>query len=379
MRSLQRRFAPLVIIVAIFASLSCSFSPSGTPETKPTNSPFQATAAAVQAIATAAAQQLKATPSASSTETATMPGAAPELNSLRNNTDQLTSYRMALTLAGTGKDDQGKPANQSLTFVQEVVKAKNTSHFMISAQGMADIPASLAGGNFDYYQMEKQSYLYTKKVDDKAASCVSFGSDQSTSTVNDLDPTEMMKDIQTDRLLGKGETVNGVAADHYTVTKSAMGFGTVTSENSEAWIAQDGGTMVKFIGTAEGNFDFSTKFTGTLTWTYDLTDVNKDFTIELPPECAQQQQATADIPVPENATKYGNLGSIITFSSPDVPKDVAKFYRDNLPGKGWTIKDDSSMGTIVTLTISKDGKSMSIMISPGENDKGSSVIITPAQ
>jgi hypothetical protein len=87
----------------------------------------------------------------------------------------------------------------------------------------------------------------------------------------------------------------------------------------------------------------------------------------------------ADLPLPGNATKVGNLGSVITFSSSDTPKVVATYFRNNLPAKGWTIKNDSSLGDIVTIAIEKEGKSASIMITLGENNQGSSVLITPAQ
>ncbi len=85
-----------------------------------------------------------------------------------------------------------------------------------------------------------------------------------------------------------------------------------------------------------------------------------------------------DFPIPSNATGQGALGDILTFTSPDVPTIVGDFYRTSLPGQGWTLGSDSSLDTLVMLTIQKDARKFTIMISPGANNQGSSVVITRA-
>ncbi len=156
-----------------------------------------------------------------------------------------------------------------------------------------------------------------------------------------------------------------------------MGFGELTSESGEVWIAQDGGYAVHFVGQAEGTFDLSTSIKGQMNWTYDLKDVNTTFTIDLPEICANQQNALSDLPIPDNATKVSSLGQIITFGSPDKPDVVAKYFRDNLPGKGWKITEDSAMGdTLFMLTAEKGEQTLSIMIAADDQTQGTSVIIT---
>lgn len=383
MSAFQRRFAYVVIVVAIFASLSCAFGPSGGSNPAPTAAP--ATSAPLATIPPQAATALQPTPTAeppvahaTAGPTQAAASGGEKLSSVNSNVDQLSSYRMAFTLSGSGKDENGSPVKQDMAFGQEVVKAKNSLHFSINGLGSLEASMAALGESLDIYQLDKQTYLYTPKQGDKTASCMSFGSEDAAFSDSLLKPGDMMKDIQTDQLIGKGEMLNGVKTDHFTVKKSVLGFGTATNESGEVWIAQDGGYVVKFAGQAEGSFDFTNKFTGNMAWSYEMKDVNVDFTIDLPQECAEQQNLT-DIPMPENATKVGNLGTITTFGSPDAPDVVAKFYRDNLAGTGWTLKDENALGDIVTLTIEKDGKSMTVMITPDDDTKGSSVIITPAQ
>ncbi len=187
----------------------------------------------------------------------------------------------------------------------------------------------------------------------------------------------MMKDIIPGALIARGELVNGVKTDHYKVDKVGVGFGELTSESGEVWIAQDGGYAVHFVGQAEGTFDLSTSVKGQMNWTYDLKDVNQAFTIEVPEICANQQSALGDLPVPDNATQINSLGQIVTFGTPDKPDVVAKYFRDNLPGKGWKITEDSTMGdALFMLTAEKDGKVLSIMIAADDKTQGTSVIIT---
>jgi hypothetical protein len=145
------------------------------------------------------------------------------------------------------------------------------------------------------------------------------------------------------------------------------------------WLAQAGGYIVRFAGTAEGEFTLITDSTkGTVTWAYDLTEANRVKEIILPAECIEAAAAVSDLPIPPNATDQGNLGDLITFSSPDAPKAVGDYFRSNLPGKGWKIVSDTAMDTVVMLTIQKDTRKYSIMIAPGTDNPGSSVVITRA-
>ncbi len=367
---LGHRFTIFVLLAAVLVNTSCApGAPAGGSPTEPpkaTQTP--------QATATTAPTN---TPMPTPTDTPGPEATAPELSSINSNVSQLNSYRMSMVFKVSGKDADDKPQDQTMTFTQEVNTATNTLHFSISGfEGL--FGTGTGSGTFEFYQLDKNTYLISTLANQTAPSCISFSSEDATFDKNAFDPGAMMKDIIPGALIARGELVNGVKADHYKVENVGVGFGDLNSESGEVWIAQDGGYVVHIEGQAEGTFDLSTSVKGQMEWTYDLKDVNQAFTIELPEICANQQNALGDLPIPDNATKVSTLGQIITFGTPDKPDVVAKYFRDNLPGKGWKITEDTTMGdTLFMLSVEKDGQSLSIMIASDEQTKGTSVVITP--
>jgi hypothetical protein len=189
-------------------------------------------------------------------------------------------------------------------------------------------------------------------------------------------PEQMFGNLEKGDLIQSGEVVNGVKTDHYRVKDFQLALSAAASRQGEIWIAQDGGYTVKFSGEAQGQVGLGkTQAQGTMTWEYDLTEINRLAGISLPAECASAQQANEDIPVPSNASEKDIYGGVIAFSSPDAPGTVADYYRIELPANGWTISDESTDDPLYIFKIKKDDRKMQVMISPGENE-GSAVIIT---
>ncbi|MGQ9816079.1 MAG: hypothetical protein ACUVR3_13185, partial [Candidatus Roseilinea sp.] len=176
------------------------------------------------------------------------------------------------------------------------------------------------------------------------------------------------------RLVERGVTVNGVRTDRYTFDETSIGFGVFSKASGDMWLAQEGNFVVKYVGTATGKMlMFGGDIDGTATWNYQLEEINTLSSIELPPECVAQKPAD-DIPVPAGATDKGQFGGMITFKTTDTAEQVAKFYQAEMPAQGWTEGEASEFGDMRTLSFTKDDRSLSIMISLG--DDGTSVIIT---
>ncbi|HET9224518.1 MAG TPA: hypothetical protein VFO07_18540, partial [Roseiflexaceae bacterium] len=213
-----------------------------------------------------------------------------------------------------------------------------------------------------------------------AQKCIGMTSDQDAgSMAAAFKPSDIIGGLNQAKLVGKGETVNGVVADRYSFDQNALSFGTFASAQGEAWIAQDGGFLVKYVGTATGKNSFLTSKSaeGTFTWEYNLTDANKVGAIDLPKECEGQQPAD-DIPVPEKTTDKASFGKMITFKSPDAPADVAAFYKQQMPKQGWEAGEASEFGDLQTLNYTKDGRKLSITITK-EEQGGSAVMISEAE
>jgi hypothetical protein len=283
---------------------------------------------------------------------------------------------MSILMTVTGKDAQGKAVTQTIDLKQDMLKSKNSMHFGLRGSGW---DTSGLGGNIDIYQIDKTGYLAMTDAKTEKMTCLSYSSDKPAFDTSSLiKPDDMFTDVQGGALVAKGETVNGVKADHYKLKNAALSTGTTKSQSGDMWVAQDGGYLVKVVATAEGDFSsFGATVSGTMTINYDLTNINKIKEIPLPKECAAQTGGADDLPaMPSNATDVASLGSIITFSSPDAPKVVGDYYRKAVVAKGWKITSDSPLDALVMLTITKDTRTFSIMITTGKDNKGSAVVIT---
>ena len=387
MKKLERMGTIFVIVMAVVVSLSCAIGAGETATNTPqppvaTQLPAATLAVPTQPVQTQAivSPQPVETQNVASPQPATgVTPTAPEINTITGSEANLDSYSMSLAIHQDGTDDKGNPYKQDFTFAEDTIKSQKADHFKISGMGAL---LGVSSGDLDIYQIDTSLYMYSPAQNDQKASCLAMSSGSSPIVPSTMNPGSMMKDIQTDQLLEKGVTVNGVVADHYSVKSTDMGFGTATSESGEVWLVEDGGYPVKFTGQAQGTFDESSfgstsgSFTGTTSWDYELTNVNQLKSIDVPPECTQPT-TQSDLPIPSNAAGLSQLGGMTVFTSPDKPADVSAYFKKNLPDKGWTVDSvDDSLGSVITIDISKSDQKMQIMITAGSSGSGSSVIIT---
>ncbi len=304
------------------------------------------------------------------------------IDNLSSTLETLDSYRMRFTFGFDGKDDQGKDQKGSIQIVQEVVKATNDRRLRYSTEGnlssgspgAAGSAASPSGGAYEILQIGDTSYLYSPEGtgDQK---CFSYsGGDQGTSQTTELfKPDDIVGGVKDAKLVKRGETVNGIVTDHYTFDQGGLSFGTFSSAKGDAWIASDGGYVVKYTGEATGkNALFGQSTEGSFTWEYLVEDVNTIKEIALPAECEGQKPA-ADIPIPSNATEKNSFGNIQTFITVDEPAAVAEYYKKELPGQGWQAGAGNSLGDTETLEFTKEGRKLAITIT--KNEQGTNVIL----
>lgn len=387
----KRAIALFVVLGVVFISLACSVgnlipglgeNPTATPadavliqpsDVVPTISAVTPTALPLRATSTLAPSRASSTPATLQT-TQTSP---PALVDIQSGLDKLDSYQMDFQVVLEGKDPNGKDVKQNLSLFQEIIKSKDSMHLKMEGSGMSTNQAS---GAIETFQVGKIGYLLALGENQTAPTCISYSSDSPMVDLETLSPAEMLGQIKEQTLIAKGETVNGVKTDHYKIMRGSWGIGKVTSEDGDAWVAQDGNYLVRYTGQAKGEFELTADLiTGTMTWTVNLTRINQVGEITLAPECVAASQASQDIPIPANATDQNTFGDIITFNTPDEPKVVADFFRSELPVKGWKIDKDSALGTTMVIKISKDDRVLTIMVTPGTGDKGSSVTVTKAQ
>lgn len=375
MSRFESRFAVLVFVALVFSSLACSINFGGGTET-PTQTPgsaVQTPGSVVQFPSPTPAQQATQPPAQT---IPTLAAALPQFGAVNSNLDKLDSYRIVFSMGFKGKDKDGKDVDQTVTILQEKIKSKNSSHMKMSGMDLG------SDGFLEMFQVDKTAWMYIKSKDQPKATCLSYSSDKPAVQENDLiTPDEVVKDLTAESLVAKGETVNGIKADHYKLKKPNFGMSNVTSSSGDIWVAQDGGYVVRLNGKADGTFDITGKqIIGTMTYNYDLSDVNKLTGITLPAECKTQAESSSDLPIYPTATDKFNMGDdMISYKTPDSVDVVAAWLRKELPNRGWKITQDSNMGGVAMLAIEKSGKKLQVMVTPGQGNKGSQVIFSKAQ
>lgn len=127
------------------------------------------------------------------------------------------------------------------------------------------------------------------------------------------------------------EEINGVAVKHYNFDENNVNrqSGKNDSAKGEIWIAEEGGYLVKYELTA----NISTEdFTGTRSWSYELTPLAGDEAFQLPEPC---QPVLADLPALQDATAIIVLPGFQQYLTSSTRTQVVEFYNESLPGSGW--------------------------------------------
>ena len=183
-----------------------------------------------------------------------------------------------------------------------------------------------------------------------------------------FDPSDLYTGAEEYQFVGR-ETVNGIDTRHYTLSLSpalvaAYAKGDVTDMEAEAWVADEASLpafvvrfriYVKAGGDEPGEWNYS----------YEIYDVNTPFTIE-PPEGAAT--FPEDVPQYPNAHDMTLMENMISFSTPDDAATVADFYRTNLADMGWTQESDQEMSGMMMQTWTKEGRTLQLMITPGDGE-----------
>lgn len=144
--------------------------------------------------------------------------------------------------------------------------------------------------------------------------------------------------------------------------------------NVDVWIADESDLpkiVVKMEYRLEGKVDDQDV---TFILSQSVTDLNEPFTIE-PPSADEVGGLPDDVPLYPEASEVTTMAGMTVFTTADSIEDVAAFYEDNLGTAGWERTAHTDMEAMVTSTWEKDGQSLQLTITPGDDDGGSSVMI----
>ena len=144
---------------------------------------------------------------------------------------------------------------------------------------------------------------------------------------------------------------------------SSIALGQVNGAKStgEVWVAEKGGYVVKYLLTTKATADYFGNATeGTLTWDYELTNLNKPVTIKLPADCPP---GLVDAPQLPDATNVVSMPGALTFDTSMGLADVAAFYEKQLPALGWKLVGQPTINdTSALVDFTQKSKSLRVII-----------------
>ena len=300
-------------------------------------------------------------PAVSATRSAAQPG---DLG-IDASTNGLPTYRTQMLVHFTGQDDAGQAFQSTLTLVEEIDQAQAAQHLLAKTEISDQPPAS-----FELYRLGDQVFLVSTEISSQAG-CMRLDANQS-AVQPALRPKDIFSFIRLGDLVQSGETNGGFVTDHYKLVEAGLGVGSAQGWAGDVWVAQQGGFIVRFSGSAEGEVTLTGRpGNGRLEWEYALTAENA-LSINLPEDCSEI--GLPDGLLPDGAQNLMQVGTQISFTSQVQAVDLADFYRRALSEGGWTIDEDAGAGSIFTLNASREEGSIQVVISALE--QGCQVTIT---
>jgi len=276
----------------------------------------------------------------------------------------LSSYKSTLALTFNGSE-AGQSRHWSKAYVMLAVQQPSAHQLTIET----------TGDNPDLVLMaEVDGAAYERRAEN---GCTATEVEEGNLLSERLEPAGFLNGVIGAEEAGN-ETVNNVAANHYTFDERAFGQEENARSTGEMWVASDGGYILKYLLTTEGNSDyFGEEIEGTLTWDYQLTDINQPVSITLPDDCPPGMVAAPLLP---DASNVQNMPGMLTYDTSTELVEVAAFYQEEIPNLGWELQGEATVSdTSASLDFMQGDKRMAILISPGDNGSTIQVLLGKAE
>jgi hypothetical protein len=296
----------------------------------------------------------------------------------------LGSYRSTTTIYAEGIDN-GQAIQGSIEFLIEYTRDPLAQHIVISSQGFEGSEEPI---RTEMYILEDTTYM-------------NYGEGWLGTLGDGDDPTGDAGLVTSADLLSgtcgwKREGTlehNGVTVHHWTLAHSDLAacitaedraeMGGITDASGDLYVTLDSNHIVHLdlafegqglalgVGSAEDRVE-----EGLIRFTFEMTDMDQPFTIQVPEAALASNTMPQDIPIPEDAEEFNNLFGMITYLSAATPQEVADHYRSEMAGYGWSeVSADEFVGTFM-LEYTKGTRTASVVISIDPDTARTSVLIT---
>lgn len=283
-------------------------------------------------------------------------------SSVTSGLERLDSYRGYMRMAF--ESDASSESDQwTMEMDIEYVREPFAQRIAIYGGGIAGV----GEGGMESVQIGDQQYAVF------GDQCVSTSADTDEAMDTEIfELDDVMGGLDNARRVLPDETANGILCRHYVFDETAVAWATLTQAEGEAWIAVDGGYVVKYTLVAEGT-DPTSQQEGHVEWEYELLDVNVPITIEPPAGCEDVESA---FPIMPDATNTSTFGGMVTYESSSSFEDVQAFYQEQMPAEGWSETDDSFITTGTAMLNYTQGDQTATVTITGEDGAVSVIIMS---
>jgi hypothetical protein len=275
----------------------------------------------------------------------------------------LSSYKATLNLSFNGTQ-AGKPSQWSHTYTMLASQEPAVHQITVEAAGGDPSPVFMA---------EENGMNYEKRG---AEACTASPIGSGSPLAAEWEPAGFISALIGAEAAGS-ETVNSVAVDQYAFDERALGETGFTKSTGQVWVASDKGYIVRYLlTTTAGSEYFGEGIDGTLTWEYNLTDINQPVLIELPAWCTS---GLVDAPLMPSAQNINRTPGLTVYSTADSISDVLAFYQDQLPALGWEVTGEPSVvDTMGWVSFIHGDQQLTVMVTSGDNGNEVRLLIDPA-
>lgn len=307
-----------------------------------------------------------------------------ELDTVLAPVSYLSSYRSSMTIQVEGIDND-QEIRGTIEYLVEYKRDPLAQHIAISSQGFENGAESI---RTELYRVGDTSYMQ-------------FGEEWLAMSAAGEDPLDDAGIVAPDDMLDDtcgwkqqmGTEYNSMPVYHWTLEAGDLAecmtadqsaqMGEITDASGNLYVAVDGNYIVHMdlifqgqelavgVGSAEDRVE-----EGRVEFTFEMTDVNQPFAIQVPEEALATSAMPEDIPIPDDAEEVNNMFGMVTFLSPRTPQQVVERFRAEMPELGWREVSVDEFGGTFVLEYSKVERTASLMISIDQDSNRTSVLIT---
>ena len=270
--------------------------------------------------------------------------------------DGLSSFKASLTVSFNGNQSgqASQWSNTSVLIYQNEPRARILTFETTAVVADPQPPLRAEMNGVEYEQVAD-------------GTCISRPLDLENSIIEFLNPVIALQGVLGAEEAGQ-ETVNEIETNHYTFDERALGQAGLNKSSGELWVASQGGYLMRYHLETEGDENyFGEGMAGTITWDYELSEVNQVETIQLPADCPA---GMVDAPILPDAANVTNMPGLLKYDTTTSVPEAAAYYEQELLSRGWTVPSPAEGEIPEGMSAEEYQQMLEIMESRGLNQPG---------